>query len=186
MNPRHKYTSLTFVLTALCMAGCGTPTKVDKGPVRGTTYTFVAGGSKPTPDFADSREQIHATIQAAISRNLASKGLTRVASGSDLTVAYLIIVGNNVSTEAINTYFGYGRDTSALHDKAQKAYTSSKNPNYFEAGTLLIDIIDSKTFKLLERSHVTRPLLRDSSAEVRAQRIEEAVDAALKDLRVAP
>ena len=44
-------------------------------------------------------------------------------------MAYLVILGNNASTESINTYFGYGRDAEALHDKAQDAYTSSKNPN---------------------------------------------------------
>jgi hypothetical protein len=85
---------------------------------------------------------------------------------------------------AIHDYFGYGRDFAALQDKAQDGYSASKNPNYFEAGTLLIDIIDSKTFKLLKRSYVTRPLLRDPSAEVQATRLQEAVNAALSDVRV--
>ncbi|MHC1764510.1 MAG: DUF4136 domain-containing protein [Verrucomicrobiia bacterium] len=181
-----KYSSvLTLTLTALLIAGCSTPTKVDKGPVQAATYSFVAGGSQASPGFADNREQIHAAIQQAISRNLASKGLSRVPSGGDVTVAYLVIVGDNASTESINTYFGYGRDVGALHEKAHDAYTSSKSPNYFEAGTLLIDIIDTKTNKLLKRSHVTRPLLRNAAAEVRAEHIQEAVDAALKDLRIA-
>jgi hypothetical protein len=181
-----KYTGyVALTLTALLFAGCSTPTKVDKGPIRATTFDFINGGSKVAPGFADNREQIHATLQDAITKNLASKGLRRASSGADLTVAYLVIVGNNGSTEAIATYFGYGRDTAALHDKAQDAYTSSSNPNYFEAGTLLIDIIDSKTYALLKRSTVTRPLLRDPSAEVRIERIQEAVDAALKDVQVA-
>ncbi|MHC1764472.1 MAG: DUF4136 domain-containing protein [Verrucomicrobiia bacterium] len=179
------YARLTLALAALCLASCGTPTKVDKGVIHGTTYSFVGGRPRVVPGFVDDREPIHATIQEAIGKNLARKGLSRLPSGGNLTVAYLVIVGNNGSTEAIDTYFGYGRDTSALHDEAQKAYSSSKNPNYFEAGTLLIDIIDTRTFKLLKRSHVTRPLLRDRSAAVRAERIQEAVDAALNDLRIA-
>jgi hypothetical protein len=108
-----------------------------------------------------------------------------VASGGDVIVAYLVIIGNNASTEAISTYFGYGRDASGLHDKAQDAYAGSKNPNYFEAGTLLIDIIDAKTYKLLKRSYVTRPLLRNPTAEVQAFRFQEAVDEALWDVRIA-
>ena len=111
--------------------------------------------------------------------------MTRQAAGGDVTVAYLVIVGNNASTEVIDTYFGYGRDASGLQEKAQAAYTGSKNPNYFEAGTLLVDIIDAKTYKLLKRSYVVRPLLSNPSAEVRAERIQEAVDAVLKDLRIA-
>ncbi len=178
--------SVTLALAALLVAGCSTPTKVDKGPIRAATFNFIDEGSKAVPGFVDNREQSHATIQEAITRNLASKGLSRVASGGDVTVAYLVIVGNNASTEAINTYFGYGReDTAALHEKAQDAYTDSNSPNYFEAGTLVIDIIDGKTFKLLQRSHVTRPLLRDRAADARVENIREAVDAALKDVRIA-
>jgi len=181
-----KYSSLlTFSLTALWVAGCSsTPTQVDHGAIRAASFSFIAKGGNPTPGFADDRAPIHAMIHDSINRNLTSKGLKQVASGGDLTVAYLVIVGNNANTELINTYFGYGRDTSALSDKAQAAYNSSKNPNYFEAGTLLVDLIDAKTYKLLKRAYVVRPLLRDASAEVRAGRIQEAVDAVLKDVRI--
>ena len=62
---------------------------------------------------------------------------------------------------SINDYFGYAADADALQNKAQAAYTGSKNPNYFEAGTLVIDVIDSKTFKLLKRGYATRPILQN-------------------------
>ena len=182
-----KYASfVTLNLGVLLVAGCSsTPTKVDSGPIRAATFSFIAKTPSMSPEYADSREQIHTLIQDSISRNLAGKGLSKVPSGGDVVVAYLVIIGNNASTEAISTYFGYDRDAAALHDKAQDAYAGSKNPNYFEAGTLLIDIIDAKTYKLLKRSYVARPLLRDPSAEVRAERIQEAVDAVLKDVRIA-
>jgi hypothetical protein len=110
--------------------------------------------------------------------------LNKVGSGGDVIVAYLVIVGNNAVTESINTYFGYGRNANELHDQAQEAYSHSQTPYYFEAGTLLVDIIDAKTYKLLKRAYVTRPLLRNPAAEVRAGNIQEAVDAVLKDVRI--
>jgi len=174
-----------LALTALLVGCSSTPTHVDKGPIKATTFSFVSA-SRPDSAFADKRAEIHKMIQAAITRNLTSQGLTKVESGGDLTVAYLAIVGNNASTEAINTYFGYGRDAAGLHAKAQGAYSASKNPNYFEAGTLLIDLIDAKTFKLVERNFVTRPTLGDVTAEVRAAHIQEAVDAILKNVRIQP
>jgi hypothetical protein len=182
-----KYSFLiTLNLAAMLVAGySSTPTKVDHGPIPAATFSFVAGGTQAAPAFTDSRQQIHAMIQESITRNLSSKGLNKLVAGGDVIVAYLVIIGNNASTEAIDTYFGYGRDSSALHDKAQNAYNKSKNPNYFEAGTLLIDIIDAKTFKLLKRAYVVRPLLRNPSAEVRTEKIQEAVDAVLKDVRIA-
>ena len=176
---------VTLNLAALLVAGCSsTPTRVDTGSIHAASFSFVAASPGPPPDFAEKRAQIHAMIQDAINRHLEGKGLTKSASGGDVAVAYLIVVGDNVSTEAISTYFGYGRDTTDLLEKAENAYTDTKNPNYFQAGTLLIDIIDAKTFKLLKRSYVVRPLLSNPTAEVRAERIQEAVDAVLKDVRI--
>jgi hypothetical protein len=180
---KHSFL-ITLNLAALLVAGCSTPTMVDTGPIHAATFSFINGGSGTAPAFADKREQVHIMIQDAISRDLEGKGLKKVAFGGDVIVPYLVIVGNNVSTTAVDTYFGIGRDADALHDKAFDAYTNSKNPNYFEAGTLLIDIIDGKTYQLLKRTYVVRPLLRNPSAEVRAANIQEAVDAVLKDVRI--
>ena len=72
-----------------------------------------------------------------------------------------------------------------LHEKAQEAYTSSKNPNYFEAGTLLIDIIDTKTGKLLKRNYATRQIIQNITPEARAERIQEVTDAIFQPLQVA-
>lgn len=107
-----------------------------------------------------------------------------MASGGDVTVAYLIIAGNNATTTSINDYFGYGRDVSALTDIAHERYTQdNKDPNYFEAGTLVIDLIDSKTNKLLKRNYATRALLKNPTAAQQAERIGEAVDEIFKGTR---
>ena len=186
MKFMNKLSLLPVVLTGLLIAGCSsTPTRVDGGSVKGRTFNFINGGSPPSAAFAEKREEIHRMIQDAITQNLARKGVSRVAGNSDVTVAYLVIVGNEVTTEAIDTYFGSNRDASPLADKAHDAYGKSKNPNSFQAGTLLIDILDSKTYKLLERDYVVRPLLNKPTAEVRRSHIQEAVDETLKDLRVA-
>jgi len=185
MKFMNKISLVAVALAGLIIAGCkSTPTRVDRGPVNARTFNFVNGGSPPSATFADKREEIHRMIQDAITQNLARKGVSRVAENSDVTVAYLVIVGNDVSTESIDKYFGSGRDES-LHDKAQEAYGKSKNPNSFQAGTLLIDILDSKNYKLLKRNYVVRPLLNKPTAEVRRSHIQEAVDEALKDLQVA-
>lgn len=107
---------------------------------------------------------------------MSRRGVSHVPQGGDVTVAYLIIAGNNVATAAINEYFGYGRDVSALQDKAQKEYTDNKNPNYFEAGTLVIDIVDSKSWKLLKRGHATRTILPGATPEQQVARVAEVVE----------
>ncbi len=169
------------------LTGCASdPGKVSGGAIHARTFSFVNTGAKPAPDSTDQRAVIHPMIQSAITRNLAGKGITKTASGGDLTVGYLVIVGNNVATTTINDYFGLGEDPEALHLKAHDAYTGSGNPNRFEAGTLVIDLIDSKTFKLLKRNYATRPVLRNIAANTRQERIQEVVDEVLRDVRVDP
>jgi len=174
------------LLTGLLFAGCSsTPAHVDKGPIQAHTFNFINGGIALTPPATDKRAAAHQQIQEAIIQVLSAKGLTRTNGTGDLIVAYMVILGNNVSTEAITTYFGSGRNADALHEKAQEAYTSSGNPNHFEAGTLLIDVIDAKTYELLYRNFAVRPVMWQSTTEERAGRIQEAVGAALKKIQVA-
>lgn len=182
---KSKVLLLLGVCAAL-VAGCSsTPTRKDTGPIRATTFSFVKGANEGRPGYVDRRAQVHAAIQESLVRNLGGRGLSKVAESGDVTVAYLVIVGNNVSTAMINDYFGYGRDSSKLQEKATKAYSNSKNPNYFEAGTLLVDLIDTKSGKLLFRNYVVRPTLRDPSPEMREQHIREAVDELLKGVKIA-
>ena len=176
-------TGLLAIVVAVLIAGCSTPAKVDHGPIHAKTFSFVDRGTKPLPAYTDNRQDVHALVQQAITKNLASKGITKAPRG-DVTIGYLIIVGNNVSTMAVDDYFGYGEGAAELHDKAQSAYSSNKNPNYFEAGTLVIDIIDSSSFKLLRRNYATRPIIRDLPDDARAARIQEVVDEILRDLQV--
>jgi hypothetical protein len=180
------FSFLILAAGIFALAGCSsTPAKVDSGPIRARTFSFVTTVAKPSPGYEDNRQIIHPMVQGAISKNMSGRGVSQVASGGDVTVAYLIITGNNASTASINDYFGYGDDATALHEKAHKAYTESKNPNYFEAGTLVIDIIDTRTFKLLKRGYATRPILRNLPDDARASRIQEVVDEILRDVRVA-
>src|SRR5437867_13192760 len=87
---------LLLAACALVLAGCSsTPTKVDTGPIRARTFSFVNTGPRQAPANADDRQAIHAMIQEAIKKNLAARGVTRAAAGGDVTVAYLVVTGNN-------------------------------------------------------------------------------------------
>src|SRR4029450_678897 len=122
-----------LLLLLICtLAGCSSaPTKVDTGPIHARTFSFINPGPKPFPTYADDRQPINTMIQDAITRTLSLRGVNKGAHGGDITVAYLVITGNNASVTSINDYFGYRNDASELQDKAFSAYTKNKNPNYF-------------------------------------------------------
>lgn len=179
--------SLVLVAGLVALAGCSsTPAKVDTGTIHARTFSFLSRTGKPAPGFADKREAIHPMIQAAIAKDLTAAGLAKAEGRGDIEVGYLVIVGNNASTELVDDYFGYSADTVALHQKAHKAYTSYDSRGYFEAGTLVIDLLDAKSSKLLKRGYATGPTLRNLPDDARLAKIQEVVDKILKDLRVAP
>jgi len=182
MKMRTTITSTLLAICLLSLTSCSS-TKVDSGPIHAQTFSFIDKPSKPVPSFAEDRSQIHAMVQKAISDSLGRRMVNNVDRGGDITVAYLIIVGNNAVTTSINDYFGYGRDAAALVDKAHSKAGGSGNPNYFEAGTLVIDIIDGKTFKLLKRGYATRALLNNPTPEQQAKRLNEVVEEILADAK---
>jgi Domain of unknown function (DUF4136) len=161
----------------------GAKTHVDKGPVKARTFSFLDTKQRPV---RDDIKQAHAIVQQALIHNLAAKGLTNTPANGDVTVAYLIIAGNNSATTSLNEYFGYTDDSDALVDKVHKQQTSKDSRGYFESGTLVIDILDPKTSKLLQRRSIEAPIMRNLSVDQRSARMQQIVDQALANLPIAP
>ena len=185
MKIKTAISSALLAAGLLSLTSCSSPTKVDSGAIHAQTFSFITQ-NKPAPAYADNRAEIHAMVQKSISDSLAKRMVNKVDQRGDVIVAYLIIVGNNATTTSLNDYFGYGRDAAALVDKAHSKSTSSDNPNYFEAGTLVIDILDGKTFKLLRRNYATRALINNPTPEQQAKRINEVVEEILADAKFRP
>lgn len=185
---------LLLYLGVIFLSGCSSvPVRVDEGRIQANTFSFMEPKGRNGAAYAETRVEIHQVIQAAIARNLAVKGITRVDSGGDVTVGYLVVVGSNVTTTAIGDYFGYGPETRELLDKAaegadklREAREKSRirNANRFLAGALVVDIVDTPSQTLLFRNFAYRELSAPASPEIRARRIEDVVDEVLRDLRV--
>jgi len=180
-------TLLGCLLLAAVLAGCSSvKTYVNKAPVRARTFSYLNTGSRDVPSYAEASKQAHAMIQQALNRNLAAKGVQPVPSGGDVTVAYLVIVGNNSTTTSLNSYFGYTDESNAFVDKIHAQETGNQARGYFEEGTLVVDFIDPGTSKVLQRRSIQAPLLRNLPAETRSERIQTIVDQVLKDVPVGP
>ena len=181
--------SVTVVaLIVLAFSACSSvKTHVDKGHVSARTFSFLNTGSRPTPDYAEASQQAHALIQQALVHNFANRGISHLDSGGDITVAYLVIAGNNATTTSLNEYFGYTDEAAAMVEQVHKEQTSNQNNRaYFEAGSLVIDVIDPKTSKLLQRRSIHGQILRNLPLEKRTERVQAIVDQALVNLPVSP
>lgn len=171
-----------LLLVGLLAACSSVKTHVDKGPVKARTFSFLNIGSKPAPGYADRRTEAHALVQQAIIKNLSAKGVGYVPSGGEINVAYLIVVGNNTTTTSLNDYFGYTPDSQAFVDKVHSEQTGGEARGYLEAGTLVIDMVDPATSKLLQRRSIQAQILRDLPLDARSARVQGFVDQALKDV----
>jgi hypothetical protein len=170
------------------MTACSSvDTHVDKGRIHARTFSFLDTGSRQLPSYAEASKQAHAMVQQALVNNLGAKGVTLAPSGGDITVAYLIVAGNNGTTTSLNEYFGYTDDAAAMVEKVHQQQTGNQsNRGYFEAGTLVIDVLDPKTSRVLQRRSVQAEILRNLPLETRTARLQGLVDKALADLPVGP
>lgn len=188
-STRPSFSTLSSVMLGLALlaaAGCSSvKTNVDEGVLHARTFSFLDTGTRQAPNYAETSQQAYEMVKQALMNNLAAKGLTYTASGGDVTAAYLIIVGNNATTTSLNNYFGYTPDSAALASKVHKEQTSDSSRGYFESGTLVIDLLDPKTSKLLQRRSITAKLLRNLPLESRTARVQAIVDQALNDVRIA-
>ena len=81
--------------------------------------------------------------------------------------------------------FAPGHPFISASSVSSAASCSILYPTPYPAGTLVIDLVDSKTWEILKRNNVCRPVMRQLPTEERVARLQEAVDEALKGLRVA-
>jgi hypothetical protein len=175
------------LLLAFILAACSSvKTNVNKGSIKARTFSFLDTGAQPLPAYAEERREAHEMVQQAITKNLTARGVAFTPSHGDVTVAYLIVVGNNSTTTSLNRYFGYTDDSAALVDKVHSEQTGGEARGYFEAGTLVIDIVDPATSKLLQRRSIKAQVLRDLPRETRTARLQGLVDQALSDLPLSP
>lgn len=183
-SPAAAAVPLLGLLLAFLLSACSSvKTHVDKGPVKAATFSFLNTGGQPLPAYAEESQRAHAMVQQAITRNLAARGVSFVPSGGTVTVAYLIVVGNNTTTTSLNTYFGYTDDSSAFVEKVHSQQTDKAQARgYFEAGTLVIDFVDPATSKLLQRRSIQAQVLRNLPQETRMARVQQQVDQALNDV----
>ncbi len=184
-TPRTSTTLFGCLLLAGMFAACSSvKTHVDKGPLKARSFSFLNTGSKALPSYAEERKLAHEMVQQAIIKNLGAKGVTYAPSGGDITLAYLIVVGNNTTTTSLNSYFGYTPDSEAFVNKVHSEQTGSDARGYFEAGTLVIDFVDPTTSKLLQRRSIQAQVLRNLPSTTRTARVQAIVDQALQDLPV--
>ena len=173
---------IALAAIALAAVSCSS-VEMPKGSSKGySSARLVTTNKKPVFDKEFPNEASgNRMIQKSLAANFRANNFQVGPGSADLIVGYLVLVQNNYSTVALDDYFGYGRDSEAIVDKAQTlGVVKNTRPDAFEAGTIVVDVIDAKTNKLVFRGHATRDIYKNNSDSARQAIINEAITEALQ------
>lgn len=173
---------ILFAIASACLVSCSTSVEMPKGTSKGYTSARLTVRDPNAPAITDATEkQVHGMIQKSIARQFTAKGMTYGSGGAELVVAYMVIYQEPGMTANYDQYFGYGRDSGAVADRAHtRGVIDSKRPDYFRQAGIVVDVIDSSTNKLVYRNFAKGDVIKGASADTRAARIDAAVGEALQ------
>lgn len=135
-----------LALVALAAAACAAPLRVNAYAERGAnvatyrTFAFAPVETVATGDARlDSNPFFNEHVQTAVTRGLTAKGYARDDTGTpDVVVHFHVSVAQNVDVVDLDRRAGYCADNDC-------------RPFVYDAGTLLMDLVDAKTKKLAWR-----------------------------------
>ncbi len=111
-------------------------------------------------------------IRAALEKHLAARGYQRSGSGTpDFRVGYHAAVEDKVDVRTINRASGYGPGWGA----GRGLMTSDTYVREYEQGTLILDVVDSRSNRLVWRGSAQAEVYSYSTPEQREARIDDAV-----------
>jgi hypothetical protein len=140
---------LLATLAALLLAGCAARTvsshvELNADFANYRTYDWGPADALPTGDpRLDNNEFLRDYIQGAIEKELAARHLTLVSNDPDLLIHWHTTVARELDVEAHRReYYGNPNGQASSYEPEIVEY---------EIGTLLIDVVDARTSKLLWR-----------------------------------
>jgi hypothetical protein len=141
------------------------------------TFDWGTADALPTGDpRLDKNPFFKDHVEGAVNRGLALKGLTQADSGGtpDLLLHYHANISNRLDVSHADTEYGTCYDDTCAARVVE-----------FEAGTLVLDVVDTRTNKVIWRGwaqHNVGDILENS--DLMARRIDEAVRRMLERLPV--
>lgn len=186
MKPRLLLVPVAWCVASLAAGGCAIPMSAGAHLDRAQdfsvyrTYAWGPADARPTGDARlDGDPFFQDRMQGAIEKQLAARGLSLATGSTDLVIHYHAVISERIDINRIDQAYGYCADGACAPEVTR-----------YEQGTLVLDIIDRRTQKLVWRgwaqSDIERALrdrsrlgaLIDAAAERMMQRFPRAVEPA--------
>lgn len=179
---RRQKLSLALISTLMIsiFTGCQSVPQ-PKGSSEGyTSAKFVRTAGIFKSDALEDSPIVNEWVRNAIINQFNSNGIDFGTADAELELAYIIMRQDSVMTVVNDDYFGPGRSSTEIMHLAHKRGVIDKNGGYnYEAGAIIIDVLDTNTGELVYRDFAVRDIISDADSETRKQRINDAVAEAL-------
>ncbi|UCX03968.1 DUF4136 domain-containing protein [Shewanella glacialimarina] len=168
---------LVLAIAVLALSACSTlKTNTDFDPAvsfdQYKTFTWVAAKEEDKGYHLDGL--LDQRVRDAVDSQMVAKGLTKVAADADLLVNYLTKVDKKINVDTFNNNFGYNPYYGPGWGWSGSMHTQTTVREY-EVGTLIIDLIDNKTGKLVWRGSVEDTIRDQNTPQERVEIINNAI-----------
>lgn len=169
--------SLALVATVVvALVACATMT-IETEHEPGTDFSALktyAWMPRPPRDTIASRfdeASVEKRVREAVDAGLAAKGYRKTGADADFLLAYHAALATKMSSRTIRERYGYtgGFGASAGRTQAQAHLYE------YDEGSLLLDVVEAQTRRLLWRGSVRTKIDSQASRERNAAKVDEAV-----------
>ncbi len=172
---KKRYTLLFMCLGMISISACFT-TRIEfpKGSSAGySSYRIYKHSSHHVPDFSNREDLANERIQQALKDQFNAHGLIESPEDAELIVAFLLLVQDTAVSTAISDY--YINSGSAILSEAHRRMAKKNPAGGYEAGSLVVDVIDKQSGNLIYRDYASREILEYLTDTERERRLNEAV-----------
>ncbi len=170
-----------------CLCGCAGPTiEITRDPFarfpKTGTFGWLSEADTLPDDQRFNREEVETRIRGAIERHMSARGYQFSSEGRPtVLIAFHAAVGGGLDAASMNEDYwswGYGPDGAwGFGPNRTVAYESGPT---FERGTLIVDIVDPQTRRLLWRGSASAEIDLEATTEEKDRRVDEAVKGMLE------
>ena len=169
------YSLLSLCLGIVLLSACSTFKRIDlpKGNSAGySSFRLYQHKSKHVPDFTNREDRVNAYLQTALKEEFEAHGLKESEQDAELIVAFLLIVQDTAVSTAISDY--YITSGSDILSEAHRRMGKKNLPGGYEAGAIVVDIIDKKSGEVIYRDFAKREVLDNLTPAEKEQRAKDA------------
>ena len=166
---------MMLMLSACAGVDVQTETAKDADFTGFASYSWLEVAGEEAGQVRANNPEVAAWVKASVDRQLLKKGYVKSSNGQpDFLLSWFGAVEKKVKVESINhlySSYGYGAVVASMPLEARKGGVERE----YEEGTLLLDVLDPKTHRMLWRGSGTAKLLQGMEKDDAALYVDRLV-----------